>query len=85
MENFVLILGLFAAFFTTFAYLPQSIKTIRTKQSKDLSLYTLIMIEIGTIARFFYGLLISSIPVIAANTLSVILITTILILKIKYG
>ncbi len=84
MENYILLLGLFAAFFTTFAYLPQSVKTIKTKHTKDLSLYTMIMLEIGTISWFFYGLLISSIPVIAANTLSIVLITTILIMKAKY-
>jgi MtN3 and saliva related transmembrane protein len=84
LDTFVLILGLSAAALTTFAYLPQSIKTIRTKHTKDLSLTTIIMLEIGLICWLIYGLMISSIPIIAANTLSILLMTIILILKIKY-
>ena len=73
-----------AAFFTTFAYLPQSIKTIRTKHTKDLSLQTIIMLEIGLITWLIYGLLINSLPVISANTVSILLMTIILIMKLKY-
>jgi MtN3 and saliva related transmembrane protein len=78
------IIGLFAAFLTTFAFLPQSIRTIRTKQTKDLSLPTIIMLEIGLISWLIYGLMTSSIPVIAANTVSILIMTLILILKIRY-
>ena len=78
------VIGLVAAFLTTFAFLPQSIKTIRTKHTKDLSLATLIMIDIGLICWLTYGLMISSLPVIAANTLSILIMTIILIMKIKY-
>jgi MtN3 and saliva related transmembrane protein len=84
LDTFILLLGLFAACLTTFAFLPQSIKAIRTKETKDLSLTMIIMLEIGLIAWFIYGLLINSIPVIAANTVSIVLMTIILILKIKY-
>jgi MtN3 and saliva related transmembrane protein len=78
------IIGLAAAFLTTFAFLPQSIKTIKTKHTKDLSLTTLVMIDIGLICWLTYGLMTSSLPVIAANTVSIVIMTIILILKIKY-
>ena len=78
------IIGMLAAFLTTFAYLPQSIKTIRTKHTKDISLFTVIMLEFGLITWLIYGLLINSIPVIAANTVSIVFITIILVMKIKY-
>lgn len=84
METFTLVLGLLAAAFTTFAYLPQSIKAIKTKHTKDLSLPTLLMLELGLITWLIYGLLITSIPIIAANTISIIFMTIILYLKIKY-
>lgn len=83
MDNYTIV-GLVAAFFTTFAYLPQSIKAIRTKHTKDLSLNMLIMLEIGLITWLIYGLLINSIPVIAANTVSIVFMTIMLIMKIKY-
>ena len=78
------IIGLAAAFLTTFAYLPQSIRTIRTKHTKDISLFTVIMLEFGLITWLIYGLLINSLPVIAANTVSIVFMTIILIMKIKY-
>jgi MtN3 and saliva related transmembrane protein len=84
LDTFTLILGLTAAFFTTFAYLPQSLKAIRTKHTKDLSLPMILMLELGLITWLIYGILISSIPIIAANTISIVLMTIILYLKIKY-
>lgn len=84
METFTLILGLLAASLTTFAYLPQSIKAIRTKHTKDISLPMVIMLEFGLITWLTYGILISSIPIIAANTVSIGFMTIILYLKLKY-
>lgn len=43
-----------------------------------------IMLEAGLITWLSYGILINSIPIIAANTVSIVFMTTILILKIKY-
>jgi MtN3 and saliva related transmembrane protein len=85
LYNFILLIGLIAAFFTTFAYLPQSVRTIRTKATKDLSLAMLVMIEIGLIGWLFYGILMSSIHIMLANSVSLIFMTFFLILKIRYG
>jgi MtN3 and saliva related transmembrane protein len=78
------VIGLTAAFLTTFAFLPQSIKTIKTKHTKDLSLSTLIMVDFGLVAWLVYGLMTNSLPVIAANTVSIVIMTIILYMKIKY-
>ena len=84
MNLFALILGLLAACLTTFAFLPQSIKAIKTKHTKDISLITIIMADTGFLAWLYYGLLIKDIPIIAANSISILIMTLILILKIKY-
>jgi MtN3 and saliva related transmembrane protein len=84
LDTFILVLGLIAAVLTTFAYLPQSIKAIKTKHTKDLSLPMVVMLEFGLITWLIYGILISSIPVIAANTVSIVLMSIILYLKLKY-
>ncbi|MEO8514305.1 MAG: SemiSWEET transporter [Ignavibacteria bacterium] len=84
METFTLVLGLAAACLTTFAYLPQSIKAIKTKHTKDISFPMVIMLEFGLITWLIYGILINSLPIIAANTVSIVLMSTILYLKIKY-
>ncbi|HEX2788539.1 MAG TPA: SemiSWEET transporter [Ignavibacteria bacterium] len=82
--NIITIIGLFAAACTTFAYLPQSIKTIRTRHTKDLSLFTLILLEFGIVSWLIYGIGDNDIPVIAANTISLLFISVILIFKIRY-
>ena len=83
--NKTLIIGLVAASFTTFAFLPQSLRAIRTKHTKDLSLPMLIMLEIGVVIWIIYGSLISDIPLLAANTISFIFVTITLALKLKHG
>ncbi len=43
-----------------------------------------IMLELGLITWLSYGILIESVPIIAANTVSIVFMTIILVLKIKY-
>ena len=52
MEN----LGILAAILTTGAFLPQAIKTIRTRHTEDLSLTTFAMMFLGTLCWLAYGL-----------------------------
>ncbi|MBI5323692.1 MAG: SemiSWEET transporter [Ignavibacteriae bacterium] len=83
--DFKTIIGLFAAFCTTFAFLPQLIKVWKNKHAKDISLRMYIMFISGIILWFVYGVLISSLPVIIANSVTFILASIILVFKIKYG
>lgn len=85
MDNYILIIGLVAAAFTTFAFLPQSIKAIRTKHTKDISLSMLIMLLVGIAMWVIYGIFIKDIPLISANSISFVLMVTMLFLKLKYG
>lgn len=80
-----LIIGLIAASLTTFAFLPQSIRAIRTKHTKDISLSMLIMLETGVVIWIIYGYIISDIPLLFANTVSFIFVSITLVLKLKYG
>ena len=74
-----------AAAGTTLAFVPQAIKVIRTKQTKDLSLPMYIILNIGLALWLTYGLLITDWPIILANTVTLIFALTILVLKIKHG
>lgn len=83
--NTTLIIGLIAASFTTFAFLPQSIRAIKTRHTKDLSLPMLWMLEFGVVIWIIYGAMISDVPLLAANTISFIFVTITLVLKLKHG
>tara|TARA_Y100000589_G_scaffold324437_1_gene360627 strand:- start:167 stop:436 length:270 start_codon:yes stop_codon:yes gene_type:complete len=76
--------GYFAAVLTTLAFLPQLIKTLKTKKANDVSLITLIMFLTGVFSWIIYGYKISSIPILVANIITFILNLLILISKITF-
>jgi MtN3 and saliva related transmembrane protein len=82
--NFTLILGLVAGFLTTVAYVPEVIKVFNTKDTKGISLMWLLTLLTGVLLWFYSGVLIISIPVMAANGVSAFLILLLIFLKIKY-
>ena len=77
--------GYFAALLTTLAFLPQLIKTLKTKKAEDVSLITLIMFLTGVLSWIIYGYKISSTPILAANIITFILNLLILIFKIIFS
>ena len=81
--NTIFVIGMVSAILTTGAYVPQAIKTIRSKSTGDLSLTTFTMIFSGTIMWLIYGVAIQDVPIILANIISALLTGTILTMKIK--
>jgi len=77
--------GYSAAILTTLAFLPQLIKTFKTKKAEDVSLITLIMFLTGVSSWIVYGYKISSIPILIANVITFILNLLILIFKVYYS
>ena len=77
--------GYIAAILTTAAFLPQLIKTLKTKKAEDVSLVTLIMFICGVVCWIIYGYKISSLPILIANIITLILNLFILISKIYYS
>ena len=77
--------GYFAAILTTAAFLPQLIKTLKTKKAEDVSLITLIMFISGVGSWVIYGYGISSSPILIANIITFILNLFILISKVYYS
>ena len=85
MLNFIYkYIGFFAAFCTTVAFLPQAIKVYKSKSTKDISLYMFLIFTIGVLSWLIYGIIISDLPIIFANVVTLILSFFILIYKIKY-
>ena len=77
--------GYFAAILTTLAFVPQLIKTLKTKKADDVSLTTLIMFLTGVAAWIIYGIQISSKPILIANTITFLLNFLILVFKLIYS
>ena len=77
--------GYFAAILTTLAFIPQLIKTLKTKKAEDVSLTTLIMFLTGVAAWIIYGIQISSKPILIANLITFLLNFLILVFKLIYS
>jgi MtN3 and saliva related transmembrane protein len=78
-------LGLMAGTCTTLSFLPQLIKTWKTKSTHDISTGMYVTLGIGLLLWVFYGIYISSLPIIITNAVTLVLACTVLVLKIKHG
>jgi MtN3 and saliva related transmembrane protein len=83
--NPVTLLGLIAATLTTISFLPQAIKSWKTRSAKDLSLGMFATFCAGVLLWLIYGLLQQDLPIILSNAVTFVLALAILILKIKHG
>ena len=78
-------IGLAAAFCTTVAFLPQVIKTWRTRSTKDISLVMFLVFTTGIFLWLVYGVMRRDLPLIAANGTTFVLSGTILYFKLRHG
>ena len=77
------IFGYFAVFFTTVSFLPQAIKTLKTRNVEGLSLMTYLFLFLGSLSWFLYGSYLVDIPLIATNSMTTILTGLILYLIVR--
>ncbi|MBI5699616.1 SemiSWEET transporter [Candidatus Saganbacteria bacterium] len=83
--DLILIIGTLAAMLTTAAFVPQVVKAHQTKHTKDLSLLMYLLFAAGITLWIIYGFSLRSIPVIAANSVTLVLSLYLVFLKVKYG
>ena len=77
--------GYAAAILATCSFLPQVIKTIRSGQTKDISLSMYLLFCSGVALWLVYGFMIHATPVILANLVTLVLSGTILVMKLRKG
>jgi MtN3 and saliva related transmembrane protein len=78
------LIGSIAAVCTTISFVPQAIKTIRSKQTKDISLIMYLLFTTGIALWLAYGILINKMPIILANAVTLVLVIPILVMKLIY-
>ena len=82
--NTTTMLGFFAGFLTTVSFLPQVVKTWKSRSASDLSLGMLSVFSVGVMCWLIYGFLLQESPMIFWNSVTLILVLVILILKLKF-
>ncbi len=75
------IIASFAAFFTMLGYVPQAVKTIKTKDTRGISFWMYLFSIIGVILWLIFGLMINNMPIIFKNIAVIILGGTVLWIK----
>jgi len=78
------ILGLLAGALTTTSFVPQVVKAWKSRSTKDVSFWMFMLLTVGALTWLAYGFLINSLPVIIANAVTLVLVSILLALKIKY-
>ena len=77
-------IGYLAAAFTTAAFLPQAYHSWKTRDLSGISLPMYSLFTLGVALWLAYGILITSQPVIVANSITLLLSATVLYLKLKH-
>ena len=77
--------GYAAATCTTLSFIPQAVKTIRSRDTSGISLWMYVVFTFGIACWFGYGVFLQSWPMIVSNAITFLLSSTILGLKLKHG
>lgn len=77
--------GYAAATLTTIAFVPQALKTLKSRDTAGISLGMYAVFTVGVGFWFVYGWMLGSWPMILSNTVTFMLAATILALKLRHG
>ncbi|WP_437550437.1 SemiSWEET transporter [Sorangium sp. So ce367] len=78
-------LGLVAATLTTISFLPQVLRTLRTRDTRSISVGMYAAFVAGVGLWLVYGVLTQDVPIVVANAITLVLSGTVFLLKLRYG
>ena len=78
------VIGLAAATCTTISFVPQLIRVWRLRSAREISLIMFSVFSLGVFLWLLYGIYLHALPIILANSISLVLSLAILALKLKF-
>jgi MtN3 and saliva related transmembrane protein len=78
------LLGTAAGTLTTVAFIPQVVKTWRSRSTHDISLIMFSLFSLGVLLWLAYGIALGAWPIIVANSVTLTLAGFILAMKIRF-
>lgn len=78
------VLGYVAGTLTTFSFLPQVIKTFKSRSAKDISLGMYLIFTSGVLCWLLHGIGVNSMPIILANLVVFVLALAMVVMKFKF-
>jgi MtN3 and saliva related transmembrane protein len=82
--GFVTVLGLVAGTLTTLSFLPQLLKAWKSRSTHDISIGMFSLLAVGITLWIVYGVVTSDLPVVVANSVTLVFVGLILALKLRY-
>jgi MtN3 and saliva related transmembrane protein len=80
----ITIVGSISAALTTVAFVPQVVRVWRLQDATDISLPTFAIFSVGLVGWVVYGTQVASIPIVAANCVTLLLALVIVGLKLRF-
>ncbi|GAK44324.1 conserved protein [Tepidicaulis marinus] len=81
----ITLIGMSAGTLTTLAFLPQVLRAWRTRSTADVSLLMFLAMCLGIVLWLIYGLLAGDLPLIIANSVTLVLAGAVLVAKFRFG
>jgi len=82
--DFATALGTVAGILTTAAFVPQVVKTWRSRSARDISGVMFVAFSIGVALWIVYGVMVRSAPVVIANSVTLVLALAVLGMKARF-
>lgn len=83
--DYIELLGMTAGTISSITFLPQVIKTWKSKSAKDISLWMILFVTSSVILWLIYGIFLKSIPIIYTNSAVLLMSLILLYFKWKFG
>ena len=83
-DEWITWLGLVAGTLTTLSFLPQLLKAWKSRSTHDISIGMFSLLAVGITLWIVYGVVTSDLPVVVANSVTLVFVGLILALKLRY-
>lgn len=77
-------LGYVAGILTTAAFIPQVLKTWRTRSTEDISLGMFTVFALGVSLWLVYGIFLDSLPIVITNAITLVLAGAMIFFKLRF-
>ena len=84
-NDVITLIGFVAGTLTTLSFVPQVLHTWKTKRCDDLSFGMLLAFGSGVALWLVYGIALHALPIIVANSVTLVLIVAIAGMKLRYS
>jgi MtN3 and saliva related transmembrane protein len=78
------LIGSLAGTLTTVSFIPQVIKTWRSRSASDISFGMFLLFSLGVLLWLIYGTHIHSVPIVLANSITLGLSLSIIAMKLRF-